>query len=263
MGIFDIFKKNGSGEARRLAIMDVTDANFQQQVIERSFKSAVMVDYWAAWCGPCLRLGPILEKVAEEPDQTFILAKLNTETNPQTAFQFQIQSIPAVKMFRNGKVIGQFIGAMPEPVIRKFIKEMTTAKPPTDHLNITDNPAKRLAEAEKHLKQGRGFEAFVWLNWFPESEQAETAEKLLPLARFLMDVADGDALTGIEALDEAYLKTAELLRKQKTAEALEQLVLARDLGEEMDRLYTEEVLEGFSALLGEGHKSVEAYRGRL
>ncbi len=263
MGIFDIFKKNNNNEQKRLAIMDVTDDNFERQVLQRSFKSAVMVDYWAAWCGPCRRLGPILEKLAEEPDQEFMLAKVDTETNPKTAYAFQIQSIPAVKMFRNGKVIGQFTGAMPEPVIRKFVKEMTEAEPPTAHLKIGGNNPKRLAQAETHLKRGKGFEAFVLLNDFPESEQSETAEALLPLARFLMDVEDGDALTGMAELDEAYQNVVKALRKRKTAAALDSLTAALNLGEEIDRPYTQNVIESLLALLGENHKLTMAYRGEM
>ena len=260
MSIFDIFKNNDNSEQKRLAIMDVTDDNFEQQVLQRSFKSPVMVDYWAAWCGPCRRLGPILEKLAEEPDQEFMLAKVDTETNPKTAYAFQIQSIPAVKMFRNGKIIGQFTGAMPEPVIRKFIKEMTEAEPPTGHLKISGNLAKRLAQAESHLKRGKGFEAFVLLNEFPDSDESETAEALLPLAQFMMDVEDGDALTGIEALDEAYESAVDALRRRKVPAALETLSAALDLGEEIDRPYTQKVIESLLALLGENHKLTIAYQ---
>ncbi len=65
-------------QEKRLAIIDVDDATFNQQVVQRSFKTTVVVDYWAAWCGPCRQLGPVLEKIAEEPDSQFILAKLNT-----------------------------------------------------------------------------------------------------------------------------------------------------------------------------------------
>lgn len=250
MGIFDIFKKNDTDQpAYRLAIMDVTDATFEQQVLQRSFKSAVMVDFWAAWCGPCRRLGPILEKLAEDPSQDFFLAKLDTETNPGVANAFQIRSIPAVKMFRNGAVIGQFVGAIPEPVIRDFIKEMTEADPPTDHLKLSAQPAKRLAQAEVHLKKGKGFEAFVLLNNFPESDESERAAALLPLAQFLMDVSDGDALTGIEEIDEAYEAAVKALQNRQPPAALESLHTALDIGEEMDRPYTQTVIDALSTLL--------------
>ena len=248
MGIFDIFKKDDSHTTTRLAIMDVTDDTFEQQVIRRSFKTAVMVDYWAAWCGPCRRLGPILEKLAEDPKQDFFLAKLDTETNPRVAYTFQIQSIPAVKMFRNGKVIGQFIGALPEPVVKNFIKEMTEAKPPTDHLQLTPDPAKRLALAENLLKKGKGFEAFVQLNNFPESSESERAATLLPLARFLVDIADGDALTGIDALDEALIGAADALWQRKPEEALQSLNTALEVGEEIDRPYTQAIIDAIKAL---------------
>lgn len=260
MGIFDIFKKNDKTDKKRHAIIEVTDENFGPQVIQRSFKTAVMVDYWAAWCGPCRRLGPVLEKLAEEPDQDFILAKLDTETNPHVAQMFQIFSIPAVKMFRNGAVIGQFTGALPEPVVRKFIKEMTEAEPPTDHLKLSVNPAKRLAQAEAHLKKGKGFQAFVQLNNFPESEEQEQAESLLPLARFLLDEQDGDVLTGVDDLDEAYQKAAESLRKRKPDQALEYFTTALEIGEEIDRPYTQEIIDSLFTLLGPTHKLTQEYQ---
>lgn len=263
MGIFDIFKKKDTEQPQRLAILDVTDDDFKQQVIQRSFKTAVMVDYWAAWCAPCRRLGPILEKLAEDPENDFILAKLDTEANPRTAQQFQIFSIPNVKMFRNGAVIGQFTGALPEPVVRQFIKEMTEADPPTDHLKLPDSPKQRLAQAQAHLKRGKGFEAFVLLNNFPENDQSETAEALLPLARFLMDEEDGDALTGLEALDDAYQNAADSLRKKKPGPALDQLFTALDLGEEMDRPYTLNVIQALFTLLGPNHKLTLEYQPQL
>jgi thioredoxin-like negative regulator of GroEL len=166
-------------------------------------------------------------------------------------------------MFRNGTVIGQFTGAIPEPVVRKFIHEMTAAEPPTAHLKISDNTAKRLAQAQSHLKRGKGFEAFVLLNNFPESDQLEEAQALLPLARFLMDEEDGDALTGLEALDEAYRNTADSLRRQKPAQALDQLLAALDLGQEIDQPYTLGIAQALLAFLGPSHKLTQEYQPRL
>ena len=129
MGLFSFFKKD-KGEPRTEAVIDVTDADFKRQVIQRSHKTPVLVDFWAAWCGPCQVLGPVLEDLAENPDSEFILAKLDTEHNRRTAQQYQIQSIPAVKMFRNGQVVDDFIGARPGGLVKRFVSKSVEQPPP-------------------------------------------------------------------------------------------------------------------------------------
>ena len=105
-------------------IIDVDDSNFQQVVIEGSSQCPVLVDFWAEWCGPCRTLGPTLEALAEEFDGAFVLAKVNTELAPNTAASYDIRSIPAVKGFREGKVVAEFVGAQPEAAVRDFLVEL-------------------------------------------------------------------------------------------------------------------------------------------
>lgn len=101
--------------------IDVNDDNFQKEVIEKSKEVPVVVDFWASWCMPCQILGPVLEKLTEDYNGKFVLAKANVDQCPNTSSTFGIMGIPAVKMFKNGKVIDEFVGAQPEPNIRAWL----------------------------------------------------------------------------------------------------------------------------------------------
>lgn len=261
MGIFSFFKRDKP--QKRYAIVDVNDDTFKQQVIQRSYKTTVVVDFWAAWCGPCRQLGPILERLAEEPDGDFILAKLNTEHNQRTAARYNIRSIPAVKAFRNGQVVNEFIGAIPESLVRRFIQKVNDSPPPEPTIKASTNPTRRLQQAEQHLKRGRGFEAFVVLNDFPVTPQQQRALKLLPLARFLFDMDDGDGLTGAEQLDNQYMAAARALKQGKPDDALDRLTAAYQVGEEIDRAYTLRVIESLFELMGNDSELTKAFRQKL
>jgi putative thioredoxin len=101
--------------------IDATDATFERDVIQRSHEQTVVVDFWAAWCGPCRQLTPALEKAVAARGEEMELVKIDTDANPMVSQAFRIQSIPAVKAFRDGKIVDEFLGALPPAQVERFL----------------------------------------------------------------------------------------------------------------------------------------------
>jgi putative thioredoxin len=104
--------------------MDVTENNFEAAVLDRSHSLPVVVDFWAEWCAPCRQLGPVLEREASKRSGKLELVKLDVDANPNVSRSYGIQGIPAVKAFRNGRVVAEFVGAQPSAAVERFLDSL-------------------------------------------------------------------------------------------------------------------------------------------
>jgi thioredoxin len=126
-GAHDRYAHLGHGRTQVATVhcMDVTDETFEREVIARSQELPVVVDFWADWCGPCKILAPVLERAVAERDGQVALAKLDVDANQETASRFGIRSIPAVKAFRGGHVVAEFLGAQRPTAVSAFLDQLT------------------------------------------------------------------------------------------------------------------------------------------
>jgi putative thioredoxin len=151
--------------------------DFQKEVIQRSSTVPVLVDFWAEWCGPCKILGPVLEKLAEKHSKEWELTKLNTEDFPDIAAQYGIQSIPNVKLFSDGSVINEFVGALPESSIEQWLRAA-----------LPDKYERQLSQAEQLIRDQRSSDARALIEpILDEMPEHERARSLLAFALLFSD----------------------------------------------------------------------------
>lgn len=200
-------------------MVDVTDATFDTEVLQRSETVPVVVDLWAPWCGPCRTLTPILESVVGATDGQVVLAKVNTDENPRVSEMFQVQGIPAVYAIKDRKVVANFMGAKPESFVQQFVQGLT---PSDDELRVAellekgdeeslmealalapDDPAVIVPLAELFVGAGRQSQALALLAKIPETAESRRVAALARTSTTGDVAADGDPLAGVEAkLDE-------------------------------------------------------------
>ena len=143
------------------SVSAVTTATFPAEVVNASSSQPVLVDFWAPWCGPCRALGPVLEQLADENAGKIKVVKVNTDENQDLAQQFQIRSIPAVKLFRSGRVVDEFVGAQPLAQVRAFLEPHLPRASAAEHV-----AARELGE-QGRLRGRRGATCARWRSRIP------------------------------------------------------------------------------------------------
>lgn len=269
-------------------VIDVDEATFERDVIQKSHDKPVVVDFWAAWCGPCRMLGPVLERLAGEPDSNFVLAKVDVDANPGLAMRYGIQGIPAVKAFRDGEVAGEFVGAQPEPMVRKFLKGIAPSEADRSLgraekllaerkwaesealfrellVNEPSNSQVKLGLTRALIAQGRGCEAKSMLeDLLEEVTVTISAERLIPVADYVCTLSENgheyDEVTVVEA---QYRQAANLLGKGKVAPAMDGLLDVLRYNKNYHDGQAKAVMLGIFELLGEEDPLTNVYRREM
>ncbi len=241
--------------------MDVTDATFESEVIERSHELPVIVDFWAPWCGPCRQLAPVLEQAVARFEGEVVLAKVNIDENPAAARAHRVQSIPFVKAFRDGRAVSEFVGAQPAAAVEAFVLGLVPSK--ADRL-VADGDEASLRQAIELDPAHVGARVALGALLADDGRLDEMREVLAPVsfeiaAAGLLARADlagdpnPDVAAGLAAVADG--------RLEQGLTHLLDAVRGADADERRDRLRA--VMVGVFADLGEHHPLTVRFRKRL
>ena len=275
-------------------VIEVTSATFQEQVVERSKERPVVVDFWAPWCGPCRALGPLLESLAAEKNGEFLLAKVNSDENPDLAAAFQVNGIPAVFAIRAGQLVDRFEGLLPEDQLRAFIDRLAPSEAEVkaaDALGLEgrdpaaaraayqdllranpDDPVARVGLARVLLAaDGNEGEAATLLTGITIGDHAAEADRLRTVIK-LRDVphADADLATAERTADASpedaqakYALGQLLAARGDYIPALDALVAAAELDKTLGKAAVRELMVDVFTIIGTRSPEADDYRGRL
>lgn len=265
-------------------IIDVTEADFEYEVIQYSQQTPVVVDFWADWCIPCKTLSPILMKLTEENQGDFRLAKLDVDENPKLAKRFNVRGLPAVKGFRNGMVVAEFTGNPPESQIRKFINELIPGpsdlqlekgeslllmeewlRAETAFRQVLDehrrHPAALLGLTKCLLAQGMGNNALEILDNFPASREFSSAQQLRYLA---IALSQKDQLSESETLaDATFSRALNLISRGNLPAAMDGLLAVLQEDKNYRNGEARQVMIGIFEILGNENALTRQYRAEL
>jgi len=255
---------------RQPVVVDVTDADFMEQVIEESKRRPVVVDLWASWCGPCRTLSPILERVAEQRGGQVLLAKIDVDANPYTAGQFGVQSIPTVIAFRDGRPVDGFVGAIPEPMVNEFVDRLVPSEADVAAAEAFDEEQSGdMADAEHRYREVLGTDpdnraARLGLGRIL-AERGEAGGAKETLTRLLPDPEAERVLAGLRVAEWAALEDAGTLASAKrlAAQAKWREALDGMIGALRDDPEAREAMLDVFAVLSDDDPLVADYRRRL
>ena len=178
--------------------MNQNVVDLQRDVVDASFKQPIVIDFWAEWCAPCRMLGPILEKLADQANGRWRLVKINTELQTDIAMQFGISSIPAIKMVSEGEIIAEFVGALPESHVAKWLDE-----------NLPTKSKSAVEKAIQALEQEDRSKAKQLLKFAVDQDGSNLDAKIM-LARLIFEENPDKAIKLVEDIDEAHSRFDEV-----------------------------------------------------